>query len=255
MLTFMLYLVVGLFTPHTTLQQISATTECEEANHVWQRLLNEQPQHIQTHYTDNAITLTGKGRQLTTTEERKAYLAPLLSPQQSVKSIEPIFCELANPNTDIRYDLSRLKPAVGPDYIQLVIWRDKDGQYVRELDFLAPLSPDRTDLTALDQAREKWIELCNEHDAAVLVEQMYEPEALYYNHRPMITGREQITTTYSYMNNEDYSLHLNPLVVQPVRNDLVLEIGQCSGSYQGKYVLIWRRNAEGQWQIWMDSNV
>lgn len=250
MLTFMLYLLAGMAVP----QSAVLPTECEAANHIWQRLLNEQPQHIPTHYTEDAITLTGKGRQLTTARERQAYLAPLLSSQQTIKSIEPIFCELANPNAAIRYDISRLKPASGPDYIQLVIWRKANGQYLRELDFLVPLVPGRTDLTALDQARDKWIELCNEHDAAVLVEQLYEPEALYYNHRPVITGREQIAETYSYMNDEEYSLHLDPLVVQPVRQDLVLEVGQCSGSYGGKYVLIWRRNAEGQWQIWMDSN-
>lgn len=251
MLTFLLYFLVGVSVPQAMVEDSS----CEEANHIWQRLLNEQPTHIQTHYTEQAITLTGKGRQISTAEERLQYLAPLLSPQQTVQSIEPVFCELANPNTDIRYDLSRIKPAVGPDYIQLVIWREANGQYLRELDFLAPLAPGRTDLTALDRARDKWIKLCNEHDATILVEQLYEPEALYYNHRPMIVGREQITKTYSYMNNEDYSLHLSPLVVQPVRKDLVLEIGQCSGSYGGKYILIWRRNAEGQWQIWMDSNV
>lgn len=251
MLTVILYLLVGMSVPPAT----NLPTECEAANHIWQRLLNEQPQYIQKHYTGHAITLTGKGRQITTAGERQKYLAPLLSRQQTVNSIEPIFCELANPNTDVRYDISRLKPASGPDYIQLVIWREVNGQYLRELDFVAPLAPGRTDLASLDQARDKWIELCNEHDAAALVEQLYEPEALYYNHRPMIVGREQITSTYSYMNNEEYSLHLSPLVVQPVRKDLVLEIGQCSGSYEGKYVLIWRRNAEGQWQIWMDSNV
>jgi len=251
MITFLLYLLVGISIP----QPVQASSPCEEANHIWQRLLNEQPRHIQTNYVDKAITLTGKGRQITSSEERQQYLAPLLSPQQTIQSIESIFCELANPNTDVRYDISRLKPATGPDYIQLVIWREINGQYLRELDFMAPLAPGRTDLTALDQARDKWIELCNKNDASALVEQLYEPEAIYYNHRPMIVGREQITTTYSYMNNEDYSLHLDPLIVQPVRKDLVLEIGQCSGSYGGKYVLIWRRNAEGQWQIWMDSNV
>ncbi|MEM6697813.1 MAG: hypothetical protein AAF599_05420, partial [Bacteroidota bacterium] len=88
-----------------------------------------------------------------------------------------------------------------------------------------------------------------------LVEQLYTDNAIYYNHKPVVVGTERITAEYSYMNNPDYSLKLVPLTVEPANKNIVFEIGQCSGSYNGKYVLIWKKVADGVWKILLDSNV
>ena len=97
--------------------------------------------------------------------------------------------------------------------------------------------------------------LCNQHDAQQLVAQMYTANAMYYNHKPVVVGRKDITIEYDYMNQANYSLHLEPIIVETLTPALVFEIGQCSGSYGGKYMLIWEKQKDGSWQVLMDSNI
>ena len=92
------------------------------------------------------------------------------------------------------------------------------------------------------------------HNANNLVQEMYTENALYYNHKPIDIGVEQIAKTYSYMNRPQYKLHLEVLKVVPVNKHIVYEIGQCSGSYRGKYVIIWQKTSKG-WQVLLDTNI
>ncbi|MEN0051242.1 MAG: hypothetical protein AAF806_29525 [Bacteroidota bacterium] len=134
--------------------------------------------------------------------------------------------------------------------------RIKDAKGLRALEFYTGGDLNHElDYGEIDTARAKWMELCNQHDAAELVEQLYTDNAIYYNHKPVLIGTESIAVEYSYMNNPDYSLKLVPLTVEPANKNIVFEIGQCSGSYNGKYVLIWKKVADGVWKILLDSNV
>ena len=99
------------------------------------------------------------------------------------------------------------------------------------------------------------MQYCNAHQVDKLVNELYTKDALYYNHRPMINGRERLIQEYSYMGNPAYKLALKPITVRPFSKDLVVEIGQCEGSYPGKYILIWQRSDQGVWQIALDSNI
>ena len=127
---------------------------------------------------------------------------------------------------------------------------------VRELEFTA-----KNDTAALNfnegiaERRALWIRLCNEHNAEKLVTQLYSENALYFNHKPLVKGTDDLVKEYGYMNYPDYSLTLDPLAVETVADDLIFEIGQCSGSYQGKYILIWKKEPDGIWRIFFDSNV
>ncbi|MEL6276528.1 MAG: hypothetical protein AAFU03_15630, partial [Bacteroidota bacterium] len=103
--------------------------------------------------------------------------------------------------------------------------------------------------------RNAWIDLCNQHDAQQLVDSLYAKNAIYYNHRPVVIGRETIGQTYQYMNDERYQLTLTPIQVEAVNDSLVYEIGQCSGSYGGKYVIIWQLGRDGVWRVILDSNI
>ena len=68
-------------------------------------------------------------------------------------------------------------------------------------------------------------------------------------------GRTALTNEYAYMNNPNYRLKLNPILVEPVSNDIVFEFGQCEGSYNGKYVLVWQKTKNGEWQVLFDTNI
>jgi hypothetical protein len=57
------------------------------------------------------------------------------------------------------------------------------------------------------------------------------------------------------MEREQYHLTLTPIFIEPVSATMVYEIGQCSGSYGGKYILIWQREQDGKWRILLDSNI
>lgn len=226
---------------------------CAEANVIWTRLMKEQPHNIHAAYLPDAITLAGNGRIITEKKDRLAYFQPLTNSRNGLKKIVPILCEWAD--QDVLYHLSQIELNQGPTYVQLVIWRKQNNLFYRELDFLAPLTPQRTDLVGLVNARNKWMAFCNDHNVEDLVGQLYAPDALYYNHKPLVIGQSSLIEVYAYMRSEDYTLKLEPIVMQPVNANMVVEIGHCSGSYNGKYILIWRKNENGQWTVWFDSNV
>lgn len=106
----------------------------------------------------------------------------------------------------------------------------------------------------IDKARNNWMELCNAHQAAKLVEQLYMADAYYYNRGRLLRGTKALASEYGYMNSPDYSLKLTPKHLTFVSSDLVYEIGQCSGSYPLPYMLVWKKQEDNKWQILMDSN-
>ena len=110
------------------------------------------------------------------------------------------------------------------------------------------------DTTSLDQWRNKWMELCNAHQASELVKQLYTADAFYYNRGRLLQGTEAITTEYGYMNSPNYSLTLTPKHIVMVTPDIAYEIGRCSGSYPLPYMLVWEKQSDGQWMVLMDSN-
>lgn len=113
----------------------------------------------------------------------------------------------------------------------------------------------KVDLASIKAARKKWVELCNAHNADALIEQLYHDPTLYYNHRPPVTSKAELAKLYSYMNNPAYNLDLKPIHTAAVADDLALEIGQCSGSYPGKYIIIWKKHPKFGWQVLVDSNI
>jgi len=154
---------------------------------------------------------------------------------------------------DISYQVGEFGSSNKSSYKYICI-QEQNG--LRALDFYAKADQDHQgNLEEIDVARAEWMRLCNQHNAAELVKQLYTDNAIYYNHKPVLTGFTSISKEYSYMNNPEYSLKLVPLIVQPVNPKIVFEIGQCSGSYNGKYVLVWEKEEKGTWKILLDSNV
>lgn len=140
-------------------------------------------------------------------------------------------------------------------YQSLVIFQEQEGEIVRvfEYDQVVDEMPDVE--TEIAQRRDEWMTLCNSHDVAALVQEMYSENTLYYNHKPLIIGRENLVAEYSYMARPSYSLELRPLYFAPVNSKFVFEIGQCSGGYGGKYILIWRKDEDGKWRVYIDANI
>ncbi len=142
----------------------------------------------------------------------------------------------------------------GEHYKQLII-TDRENKEARVFEFTARAYTPKDYKVAIDRRRAEWITLCNKHNASDLVNGLYAENTIYYNHKPVVKTRDALIQEYEYMNNPKYSLQLTPLHVEPVNDNLAFEIGQCSGSYNGKYILIWEKDSTGKWYIKIDSNI
>ncbi|MEL6143289.1 MAG: hypothetical protein AAFU67_16930, partial [Bacteroidota bacterium] len=162
---------------------------------------------------------------------------------------------IANKDSTYEYAVGTFWTSSSETYKLLVINHLNEGHEKIELEFVAKAKDGPSMLKAITDRRNAWIDLCNQHDAQQLVDSLYAKNAIYYNHRPVVIGRETIGQTYQYMNDERYQLTLTPIQVEAVNDSLVYEIGQCSGSYGGKYVIIWQLGRDGVWRVLLDSNI
>ena len=223
----------------------------QTARQMWLQTLQESPQELQTHYTSDAVRVFLNGNFVS-----GAYTLSMLWQQSEweIRSAE-VLHQVQPHVSEYEYEIAKLTTASGTELFELCIWNLKGSSMVKELEYIVPASGSMPDPNILEPYRQKWMELCNAHKVEELVTTLYHPNTLYYNHRPMVVGREALIPTYSYMEQPDYSLRLEPLALVPVRSDLIFEMGQCSGSYPGKYILVWQKNSEGKWEIILDSNI
>ena len=174
-----------------------------------------------------------------------------------IKSIKSLFNVEANSKRKINYELISYKTNNKKEFIGIVIWKKENEKIIREFEFTKETNQEskKADTAEINERRKLWIKLCNENNSKNLVEELYSKKSIYYNHKPLIKGTEDLIKEYSYMNNKNYHLQLHPLVVKAVNPNFVFEIGQCTGSYGGKYILIWEKDSDGKWKITADSNI
>ena len=202
-------------------------------------------------YLDKAIILFPDGKVISSPEDRSAYVNTVYGTKEKLH-VTSATCVEASPTVYYEFGDTRIGDRT---YGHITILKKENTAIKREFELLVDKTSEMADLSEIDQRRKEWIRLCNNHDAYRLVSELYDPEAVYYNHSPVVVGTEDIADTYSYMNRESYSLHLEPIEVAPVNGEFVFEIGQCSGSYNGNYLLIWRKTADGTWKVLFDSNI
>ncbi|PQB04186.1 hypothetical protein BST85_04165 [Aureitalea marina] len=238
--------------PNAELAQLQKERRDSNPYQQWLTLVNSTPSDSIQVYSDAAIAVNDKWNTQSGKDDiRKAW-------QQFSARIDSSWTMnyvLANNRGRHAYEIGGFRTNYGQLFGQFVIWELNSNPKRRLFEFTVPAEIIEIDKTELDQRRKEWMQYCNAHRVDQLVNELYTKDALYYNHRPLIKGREAILREYSYMNNPSYQLELNPLIVQPLREDLVIEIGQCAGGYNGKYILIWERNKDGLWQIALDSNI
>lgn len=198
-------------------------------------------------YAPQANVILSDGRVI---EDLEGHFEGLRADIGRVKSSKPLHHVEASEG--VSYEVRELNTETGMRYLQFTVV-GKDGK--REVEYLERRDGKKVDRKGIDEARKRWMDLCALHDADKLVAEMYVENALYYNHKPFVVGVEAIAKTYQYMNRQAYSLTLTPIFVEAISRDLALEIGQCSGTYGGKYVLLWRRVENGKWKILFDTNV
>jgi len=258
LLTIMILLVFGFNARKTVVfpKNFPNSTEKDslqvaDAQQKWMHLLNSDIDSLGELYLENAVKINGAGEVL---EGALAIVENYRSQALHVDSIGTNQKYTALLDVTISYEIGRFWT---PDqtFSHLIIWRNNNGILKRELEFITPIGQEENTQGEITVSREKWMALCNTHDAAKLVSESYTENALYYNHKPLVIGREAITAEYQYMNNPEYELKLNPSIVELVNTNLAFEIGQCSGSYPGNYVIVWQKGEDGQWRVLLDSNI
>jgi ketosteroid isomerase-like protein len=231
-------------------EKISSSKELE----AWAFSVNhKRSESLKDLYTAGAVKIISADSLCTTPWQIRDYYS---QKDYKIKSIESIYSTEANQDNGIYYEIIQFRTEDAKSFKQLVIWKVEKGKKLREFEFeeACATSLIKADTTPIPDRRNLWIDLCNAHNPVALVNKLYSPDALYFNHKPIIKGRQDLIKEYAYMNNENYRLTLEPLKVEMVNHTLAFEIGQCKGSYPGKYILIWKKDPKGEWYIYLDSN-
>jgi ketosteroid isomerase-like protein len=209
---------------------------------------------IEKMYASDAIKIVSEDSIIESSSEIATYYK---TKKDKITSVESLFHVEASKNRGIHYELIRYTTEDLQEYVQVVIWRLNNEQVLREFEFTERSSPEakKVDTNEIADRRKLWMELCNAHNAENLVKELYSSNTMYFNHKPIVKGVENLIKEYDYMNNSDYTLHLEPMKLEVVNENFAYEIGQCSGSYNGKYLLVWKKQSDGHWKIHIDSNI
>jgi len=249
----------GLLIQNETVHNDLAVLECENKNALSLRpfgkdkvIFDLEVDSLPILYAENAIIITENGDVI---EGKNNAYKFKISQGSDFQDVETLALFNANERRGLEYEIRESKSKSNILYKSLIIWKKTDDIREREFEITIESHKNSLDLAVLDMRREEWMKYCNAHDVEGLVKELYSANTMYYNHKPIIRGYEDLIKEYDYMNNEKYSLILEPLIVETVKDDFIFEIGQCKEGYNGKYVLIWKKDADGKWRIFIDSNI
>ena len=252
LLTFIVLFILSCNTnvEKTTEQDSPQTTTSE--NDTWLNQFNSNKDALANLYFESAIKIHPNGEVLV---GRDAIIKDWEKVNWEIKSITELKKVVTHKSNTYKYEIGEFKNSNDETFKHLIIWNTKGKTNMRELEFVAKAEKSSSYTTEIDHRRNEWMKICNSHDAKKLVHQLYSENAIYYNHKPVVIGRESITKEYSYMNGEKYQLRLSPIHLEEVTENLAFEIGQCSGTYGGKYMIVWQKDETGKWYVLMDSNI
>jgi ketosteroid isomerase-like protein len=232
-------------------EPLPEVSDVVSANQKWMQAINDKNiELLSSLYTENAMVLSSNGVDLASRDE---ILELVPNSDFVVKSVSTNKRIQANDSYD--YEIGSFINKDNGLAKHLIIWHTSNNEDKRELEFIIETDDSKVNLEEIDIQRANWMTLCNAHDAKSLIENVYSENTMYYNRGRLLIGRNDLVKEYAYMNNEQYQLKLNPILVEPVSKTIVYEFGQCEGSYNGKYILVWQKNNEGIWQILFDSNI
>lgn len=152
----------------------------------------------------------------------------------------------------------------GHDVVLLTGWRNVEEGWKKEIDvILSKSSPDEevgSDvLAALNNERQKWVKLANEHNPEAHIKASYTGDAVYFGNGEKSEGRAEIAERYFYMENPDYQVALEMEELWNIAEDKVLEAGRYFVGTErrgegGLYVILWEKQETENWQIKLDFN-
>ena len=213
--------------------------------------VSNNPASLHNLYSEDAIHVDEKGTAIIGSDALIEFYSrkPLNVQRYTTKA-----AIAASRDSTIYYEVAEVES--GSDLFDYVfIGKTVDGDSVRLFEFVAAANEGAQYPAAVEERRQLWMKYCNNHQVDGLVDELYATDPIYYNHKPLIRGKEMLKREYSYMERQQYRLTLTPIVMEPVNDSIAYEIGQCSGSYDGKYIIVWQLEPDGQWRVLLDSNI
>ncbi len=227
-------------------------SDSTDVNHLWACFLSKGiTDSLKTVYATNSIKVAESGEVISGLQNISDYYRKNDFSIDTVYSIKRI---AANATKTYDYEIGAFTTENEVLFKHLIIWNNQYPQK-RAFEFISESKKAIPIANTINKQREKWIALCNLHNATKLVTELYHVNALYFNHKPVIVGLDSIAKDYQYMNDKNYRLRLEPIKLEMVAENLAYEIGQCIGTYNGKYLLVWKKDDKGDWKILVDSNI
>lgn len=237
----------------TNIQQVNTNNVSNEFSNWVDAVNNKSVDSIKNFYRVESIKIISSDKQLSGSTKIAEYY---VLQTEKIKSISSLYSVKASKEKNIDYELIKYETQNGILYAQLLIWRLENENKFIEFEFVSEMSEEKYNYEkSISERRNLWVELCNTHNPKNLVNTLYNSNSIYFNHMPLIKGQENLIKEYSYMKNANYKLTLDPLKMLFVNDNLAYEIGQCEGTYKGKYILVWKKENDGEWRVFIDSNI
>lgn len=220
-------------------------------NDHWRDLFNNKIDSLDKLYSSDAVLIPTAGERYDKATERMRFYANLKKAIGSISSATTL--QRVDVSPTIQFEIGTFISSAGGPFRILIIRKKEGARSFRAVEIIEPYSANDTGSDIIEAARKNWMNLCNDHNVNGLVSRSYASNAFYYNNNRLLQGTAEIAREYKYMNNPSYQLTLTPIVLEVVNDNVAFEIGQCSGSYQGKYTLVWKKVGD-IWKVIFDSN-
>ncbi|QHT69520.1 DUF4440 domain-containing protein [Rhodocytophaga rosea] len=230
----------------------SLNVKLDEANDKWVEDYNKKAGDVSECYTEQCVLFPENSKAITGKTDIAQFYSQKYPNVSKVKTVQVKKRFIETPT--LIYEVGTLITDKQEMYPYMVSWNGSKGTWQRELEATAKKTTSYNDSVQIDAAREKWMQLCNAHNHQQLVKSLYLKDAYYYNKGRVLQGWESLFTEYKYMSQPSYQLSLKPISVLMVQPDLAYEVGKCSGSYGGHYMLVWEKQKDGEWKVSLDSN-
>lgn len=206
---------------------------------------------IITQYHSDVVGITNEGH-FRGSEAMKEYLSKLFGEDDALTTYQTHYTIPVR--QVLEYEIGSSQTKEGNNFAHLIIWSNGNSKKQRIAEVIFERSAEMVVPAELADARATWMKLCNTHKSKQLVKELYTENALYFNRGRILKGHGQLSNEYSYMDSPSYQLQLNPNHIERISEDVIYEIGRCSGSYPLPYILVWHKQPDGSWKIYFDSN-
>lgn len=208
-------------------------------------------QDLATNYSSDVVGISDKGV-IRGLDAMKSYLKDFESNYGSILELKTHYKRTVMGGLD--YEIGSFRTDKGQRFAHIIIWQKNNDQVQKILEVNYKMSNTNEIPDGITVARNKWVELCNSHKSDDLIRQLYTDDTIYFNRGRLLRGHDELSREYAYMQSPLYKLQLTPEHTEMVNDKMAFEIGKCSGSYNLPYIIIWTKQDDGSWKVFMDSN-